>query len=147
MHPFPADRLLGAVAILAGVGLGLATWLIQFNPNQLTLSARFFPGLLAVLLVGLGALLVLRPGPDRLGEVAGILLDRRVLLFAAAVLLYFLTFRHLDFRVGTWLFMLGSMVLLGARRPLELALVPLLTALLVWLTFRYGFTVLLPTWG
>ncbi len=90
---------------------------------------------------------MLRPGPDRLGEVAGILLDRRVLLFAGAVLLYFLTFRHLDFRVGTWLFMLGWMVLLGARRPLELALVPLLTALLVWLTFRYGFTVLLPTWG
>jgi putative tricarboxylic transport membrane protein len=147
MRRFPADRLLGLLAILAGAGLGLASWLIQFNPSQLTLSARFFPGLLAVLLVGLGTILAVRPGPRPLGEVVREIVDRRTLGFAALVLLYFLSFRHLDFRFGTWLFVLGSMWLLGARRPLELALVPLLTALLVWLSFRYGFTVLLPTWG
>lgn len=146
MSGMPADRVAGVLTVLAGVTLGIASWLIEFNPNQLTLSARFFPGLLAGLLIVLGTLLAFRPGPRPLGEVLGEIADRRALLFAGALLVYFLTFRYVDFRIGTWLFTLVAMWLLGSRRPWELIVIPAAVAGLVYVTFRYGFTVLLPTW-
>jgi putative tricarboxylic transport membrane protein len=146
MSRLPADRLAGLLSISVGLALGVGSWFIDFNPNQLTLSARFFPGLLAGALVVLGVLLALAPGPRPLGEVWAEIADLRAVLFAAALLIYFLTFRHVDFRFGTWLFMLAAMWLLGARRVWELLVVPAATALLVYVTFRYGLTVLLPTW-
>jgi putative tricarboxylic transport membrane protein len=146
MSRLPADRLAGLLSIFGGLALGVGSWFIDINPNQLTLSARFFPGLLAGLLVVLGVLLALAPGPRPLGEVWAGIADRRAVLFAAALLIYFLTFRHVDFRLGTWLFMLVAMWLLGARRVWELLVIPTATALLVYVTFRYGFIVLLPTW-
>ena len=43
--------------------------------------------------------------------------------------------------------MAATMWLFGSRRWLELVLVPLAVSAATFVLFRYGFTVLLPTWG
>lgn len=141
-----ADGVLGLAAILLGGGLFLLSFGIAVNPGAQTLSARFFPQLLAGGLVGFGALLALRPGARTARQAATGLLVRRALLLAAAIAAYFLLFRSLDFRLGAFLFTLAAMWILGSRRWAELVLVPLAVSLGTYLVFRYGFTVLLPTW-
>jgi putative tricarboxylic transport membrane protein len=141
-----ADTVLGAATAAAGVVLAVLSLGIDSTATQSTLSARFLPLVLAAALVGLGVLLALRPGEQRLAEVVDLLLVRRALWLAAAVAVYFTTFRDVDFRLGTWAFMLCAMWVLGARRRAELIVVPPAVALAVYVTFRYGFDVLLPTW-
>lgn len=141
-----ADRVAGLVVAAAGVALGVVSYVIDINPQQLTLSARFFPLLLSAALVVLGIALALRPGEARLAETLDSLLIRRGLVVAALLLVYYLTFRHVDFRLGSWAFMILTMWGLGARRPLELVVVPIAVSGGVYAIFRYGFTVLLPTW-
>ena len=141
-----ADRVLGLVTVGLAIGLAVASRAIEINEAQLTLSARFFPLTLSTALFGLGVLLALRPGEQRLAEVIDLLLVRRALLLAAVTLIYFLGFRYIDFRVGAWLFMVAAMWSLGARRPWELIVIPPVVAAAVYAVFRYGFTVLLPTW-
>ena len=73
--------------------------------------------------------------------------ERRRVLVAMAIAIYFLSFRIVDFRVGTFVFTAVAMVLMGARRPLEIVVVALAVSLGMYALFRYGFTVLLPTWS
>ncbi|WP_162913337.1 tripartite tricarboxylate transporter TctB family protein [Rhodospirillaceae bacterium SYSU D60014] len=140
-----ADRATGIATVAAGIGLGLASLQIEtlVAPG---LSARFFPLLLSLALIGLGAVLAIRPGERTAGDALRQMLARRAVLLAGLLLLYFLSFPYVDFRVGTWLFMLLAMMLLGSRRPLELAAVPIAVSFGVYFLFRYGFTVLLPVW-
>lgn len=141
-----ADRLAGMITLAAGLCLAAAATQIDILASQPTLSARFFPYLLAGVLVIAGALLALSPGETPLGQVLGRLLARRGLAFGALFLVYALTFRYVDFRLGTWAFVLAAMWVLGARRPLELILLPTAVSAATYLLFRYGFTVLLPVW-
>ncbi len=124
----------------------LASTAIEILPNQPTLSARFLPYLLSGALIGGGFLLWARPDNRPLVDVAGELFARRGVLVAIVFVLYAVTFRHVDFRLGTWAFVLFTMWVLGARRPAELVLVPIVVSAVVYVSFRYGFTVLLPTW-
>lgn len=142
-----ADGVLGLAAIAAGLLLGVLSADIPVNLGVQTLSARFFPRLLAVVLVLAGLAQLLAPGPRAARETVRALRERRRLLFAAAVAAYFLSFRYVDFRVGTFVFMAAAMWLFGSRRWLELILVPLAVSAATFVLFRYGFTVLLPTWG
>lgn len=142
-----ADGVLGLAAIAAGILLAVLSADIPVNLGVQTLSARFFPRLLALVLAASGLALLLAPGPRAAVEVARELLVHRRLLFAAAVAIYFLAFRHVDFRVGTFVFMAAAMWLFGARRWIELIIVPLAVSGGTFVLFRYGFTVLLPTWG
>lgn len=142
-----ADRVAGAAVAAFGAALGVLAAQIDVLVGGPAVDARFFPFILAgVLLIG-GAALALRPGDTPIETVTARLLDRRALLFAGLFLAYALSFRHVDFRLGTWAFALAAMWALGARRPLELALIPPLLALGVFYLFRHGFTVLLPSWG
>ncbi|MCP5373478.1 MAG: tripartite tricarboxylate transporter TctB family protein [Hyphomicrobiales bacterium] len=141
-----ADRLAGIATAAAGLALAAATARVDILDSQPTLSARFFPYLLAAVLLAGGLALALRPGAAALGAVVGRLLDRRGLAFAALFLAYALTFRIMDFRLGTFAFMAAAMWVLGSRRPLELLVLPAATAAGVYVLFRYGFTVLLPVW-
>lgn len=141
-----ADRIAGIVVCLFGAAVAVAASHIDVLPAN-TLSARFFPYLVAACLLLGGVMLALRPGSAPLSEVMIQLLDRRALSFGALFLVYTLTFRYIDFRVGTWLFVLASLWILGSRRPLELVLVPVAVSGLVYLQFRHGFTVMLPTWN
>jgi len=141
-----ADRAAGLIIVIAGSGLALATSQIGILASQPTLSARFFPYLLsAILLVG-GATLFVRPGETELISVVEKLLNRRALALAVLFLIYALTFRMLDFRLGTWAFVLAAMWVLGSRKWQELLITPLCVSAAAYLLFRHGFTVLLPVW-
>lgn len=142
-----ADGVLGLAALAAALLLFFLSADIPVNPGMQTLSARFFPRLLALALGFAGLAQLLAPGPRSAAEAFGNLLERRRLLFAAALAVYFLGFRHIDFRLATFAFMLVAMWLFGARRPMELFAIPLVVSALVYVLFRYGFTVLLPIWG
>jgi putative tricarboxylic transport membrane protein len=142
-----ADGVLGLAALGAALLLAVLSADIPVNLGVQTLSARFFPRLLALVLAGSGLVLLLAPGPRAAAAVARELLVHRRLLFGAAVAIYFLTFRYVDFRLGTFVFMAAAMWLFGGRRWLELIIVPLAVSGGAFVLFRYGFTVLLPTWG
>lgn len=141
-----ADRAAGLVIIMAGLGLALATAQIGILASQPTLSARFFPYLLSAVLLGGGATLVARPGETLLTHVLDQFLNGRALAFAALFLIYALTFRVMDFRLGTWAFVFTAMWVLGSRRWPELLITPLCVSAAAYLLFRHGFTVLLPVW-
>jgi putative tricarboxylic transport membrane protein len=143
---FRSDRFLGLLIIVFGLLLGAFSYAIDFNPNQLTLSARFFPLMLAGLLVCLGLMMCLKPSPLTLRASLNKILNPKGLSVGLLLLIYFTTFRYLDFRLGSWLFMLLTMWLLGARKFWELALIPVLVSLFIYMVFRHGFVVLLPVW-
>ena len=141
-----ADTIAGLVTAAAGIGLGAATAQLDILANQPTLSARFFPYVLAAVLVAGGLALAIKPADTSLREVVDGLLARRGLAFAAAFLVYALTFRFVDFRLGTWAFVLIAMWVLGSRKWFELVVVPIVVSAITYLVFRHGFTVLLPVW-
>ena len=144
--PRKADRIVGLAVAAFGLVLAALVADIEINERQSTLSARFFPGLIAGALVLLGGLLALKPGELTAADAVSALIRRRGVLIAALFLLYCLTFRYVDFRLGTWAFTLVSLWILGSRKPLELVLIPVAVSATVYAVFRYAFTVLLPTW-
>lgn len=141
-----ADRFAGPLVILSGAVLFLATTQIDILSGTGSLSARAFPFVLSVLLGICGLILTVQPQDTPLFGVIQSLKDPRTALFAGVFLLYALTFRFVDFRFGTWAFLLASMWILRSRRWGELLLLPLIVSALVFVLFRYGFTVLLPVW-
>lgn len=141
-----ADRIIGLLVIGSGVLLAVAVAGTEINAQQLTLSARFFPALIAGALILLGIGLAIRPGPLKTADVLTALAQRRAIWVGALFLVYALTFRDVDFRFGTWAFVLLTMWILGARKPLELVAVPIAVSGTVFVIFRFGFVVLLPTW-
>lgn len=145
---FTADRVAGLAVASAGALVALASLGIDVGGGRLTtLSARFAPLALSAALIALGAMLALRPGQRLLSEVVGAIVEPRTAAFAGLLLVYFLTFRYVDFRLGAWAFLLASMAVLGVRRPLVLLIVPPAAALGVYAVFRHAFMILLPVWS
>jgi len=64
-----ADRVIGLVIVAGGVGLAAFITGIEINKLQSSLSARFFPSILAGALIIFGAGLALRPGDARTKDV------------------------------------------------------------------------------
>lgn len=141
-----ADAILGVVIVLFGIACWLYSRQIPLAGDAGTLSARFVPELMAISFVLLGAVLAIRKSTRDVAIVARLLGERQRLLMAAAVAIYFLSFRIVDYRVGTFLFMAVAMWLMGSRRWIEIV-VALAVSIGTYLVFRYGFTVLLPTWS
>lgn len=142
-----ADRLLGAIAAIGGAALLAAALRLETVARTGVMDTRMFPAALGVVLLVVGLWSMLRPGSARLSDALRKLAAPRGIAFAALLLVYALTFRWIDFRLGTWAFVLASIWLLGSRSLLELLLFPPLVALAVWWVFRYGFIVMLPTWS
>lgn len=141
-----ADRLLGALTLLLAAGLWALADTIPASAFSQSLEPGFFPKLVAALLLIPAVGLLVRPGPRPLAAVGTALGSLRLLAFAALLAAYALAFPLVDFRLSTWIFCLGALALAGGRRPLELALFPPLTALVVDTIFRHGFSVQLPQW-
>ncbi len=141
-----SDRIAGLATVVGGAALAIACLSIETSLAQAELTARFFPLLLSIALIVLGGVLTVRSGERALSQSLRELLAPGVLTFAALLIVYFLSFRYVDFRLSTWLFMLVAMVAMGSRRPLELIAVPLGVSLGIYALFRYGFAVLLPVW-
>ena len=75
------------------------------------------------------------------------MLDRGSAGVGALIGLYYWFFEQIDFRLGTWVFITGVMLVMGCRSLRRLALVPVLGTAVIYLIFRYLFEILLPTWG
>ena len=143
-----SDRALGLVVLCIAGGVFAAGFGIDIPPgSEDSLSPRFFPQLLAIVLGGLGLALLAKGGGLSLHSVWAKLGSSRSLALLGLTALYTLTFGVMDFRLGTLLFVGGGMWIMGARGRLELTLVPAAVACLVYLLFRYGFLVLLPVWS
>lgn len=140
------DRLAGAGLLVLGALLLWLALAVDRGLGLAGLTPRSLPIGLAVTVGAVGLVLLLRGGGAAPGALAAAFAPR-VLGFAALLALYYLVFPLVDFRLGAWLFMLAAMLWLGARRPLQLVLVPLGVSLGVYLAFRHGFGVFLPVWG
>lgn len=140
-----SNRLLGCITMAAGGVVLLLCRSIETIPDTRTLSAGFFPELLAVILLLLGAGLLLRGGGSQLSGVAARIFQPRNYCLVAFTLLYTCAFGYGDYRINTPLYVLASMWALGVRKPLYLVLVPVLTTAVMYGLFRYGFSILLPT--
>lgn len=141
-HP---DVLSGAVVLVLGLAFGAASLFIEVSPHQTTLTARFFPLLVSGVFVACGAGIVVR-GWRAGGQPMPFLFTPKMLGVAGLLIAYFLTFPIMDFRVSSWLMMLGGMWVLGNRNPRQLIMLPLFVSIAIWLVFRYVFSVVLPTW-
>ncbi|NQV56811.1 MAG: tripartite tricarboxylate transporter TctB family protein [Rhodospirillales bacterium] len=140
-HP---DILTGSLLIVAGAVMTYFSWQIDTSPDEL-LTARFFPVAASIMLALCGLFLLVK------GVVVGYkslpkLGDVRVLGLVIAFLVYFFTFTFVDFRLSTWVVVLVSMYLLGARSRTQLIVTPLAVSLVIYSIFRLGFEILLPEW-
>ena len=141
-----SDQAVGIAVAVFGISLAMWTSQVDILDNQPTLSARFYPYLLAAIFIMTGLFLAVRPVETYLRDTIRKLLSVNAILFASLFLLYALTFRYVDFRVGTWGFMFISMWILGSRNWIELMGLPLFVSAGIYSLFRYGFTVMVPTW-
>ncbi len=142
------NRLLGLITLCLGVALFMATFGIEEPPGtEESLSPRFFPQLLSIVLTILGAALSLQSGGESLQSAWKTLSSGRSVALVLLVALYTLGFGYMDFRLGTWLFVFAGMWVMGSRNKLELLIAPFAVSLLVYALFRYGFMILLPVWG
>lgn len=143
-----SDRMLGLLTFALGAGVLVAGFGIVAPPGtEDSLSPRFFPLLLAFALMLLGGALAIRGGGVSLRIVRARVFSRTSLVLLGFTLAYTLSFGLVDYRVGAFLFMSGGMWLLGSRARWELAVIPVVVAVLMYGLFRYGFLVLLPIWG
>lgn len=137
----------------AGIGTGLYV-LVQgakMPPDHIMkIGPSFFPNFVATILIGFSVLLVFqgalsrKPGNfDRLDFRSFGLWRALIALGAGAV--YTALLRPVGFLPMTILFILALMLLLGARKPLVLALVPLAATAGVWLVFERLLLISLPT--
>lgn len=140
-----SNRLLGLITMAAGAAVLLLCRSIETIPDTRTLSAVFFPELLAVLLLLFGAGLALLGGGKSLDTVAAKIFQPANFCLAAFTLLYACSFGFGDYRLSTPVYVAASMWVLGVREPVRLVLIPVLSTAVMYGLFRYGFTVLLPT--
>ncbi|AQZ53868.1 tripartite tricarboxylate transporter TctB family protein [Martelella mediterranea] len=141
-----SDRAIGGAILLLSLVMLYVAAGIDVLPGSGAVNARTLPMALCVIIGAGSLLLMIRPSATGLEITLQPILNRHALAFIALLVVYALSFRHVDFRLGAWAFMLASMALLGERRPLVLAILPVAVSLTVFVTFRYGFTVLVPTW-
>ena len=142
---FRHPDMLSGTAILAA-GLATIFFSLRIDTSQLTgLSAQFFPLFIGAGLV-LAGLAIFANGLFAARRPLPFIADRRVAIITGLFLAYFLSFAYVDFRVAAWAMMLLCMLTLGARRVWTLLLVPIATSAAIYLVFRYGFTILVPTW-
>ena len=139
------DSISGAALVAAG---GVVTWLsldIGTGAGGATLAPNFFPLLCAGGLMLCGALILLKgllSAPAPLPAVV----DGRLLAVGAAVVAFYWFFEYIDFRFGTWLLAVISLLSFGIASRRLLIVFPVVLSVVLYLTFTYGFSVVLPTW-
>jgi putative tricarboxylic transport membrane protein len=124
------------------------TWLsldMGSGAGGATLPPSFFPQICAAGLAVCGAVLVVRGLLSKTGGLPS-LIDRRFGLVVAPLVIFFWGFDSIDFRFGAWVVALVSMWAFGIRGPL-LFLYPVAISATLYLTFYFGFSVVLPTWN
>jgi len=141
--------------IVAGaIGTAIGAWILFEGasfPVDLVMKVgpSFYPNLLAGLLILFSVILAVLGGLGRSKGSSeplnpGSAGFARAALSLAAAVIYTVLLKPVGFFIMTTLFVLALMTLLGNRRPLQLALVPLGTSVGVWLIFQKLLTISLP---
>ncbi|PSJ42589.1 tripartite tricarboxylate transporter TctB family protein [Zobellella endophytica] len=96
-----ADRLFSLALMVAAVALGAAAWRLEVPFQYEPVGPKAIPLILAALLFGTAAWLMIRP--DRLKEAYGGGMFGRHLLVVLCLLAYAWSFEPLGFVLSTWL--------------------------------------------
>ena len=128
-----------------GVGVALGAYVLYEGAKMPTdqimkIGPSFFPDALAVALIVFSTLLIIYALAGRAkGKAQPIRLSdrgfQRALVSLAAIIAYAFFFNTLGYPIVTVVLVAGIMVLLGKRKPLEIAIVALATTFGVWLVF------------
>ncbi|TQE99263.1 MAG: tripartite tricarboxylate transporter TctB family protein [Spiribacter salinus] len=138
-----SNRLLGFILLAFGGVIAMFASGIEEGFGSGALSSGFFPQFLCGVLIVIGLALLVQKETD---QTARLMPGWRAGGFAAALLIFTLTFPLGDFRIWTFVFMLATMPMLGERRIPRVILVAAVVALGVHALFRYGFNTILPFW-
>lgn len=137
-------------AVGAGIGLYALIQGAKMPPDHIMkIGPSFFPSLVAAVLIGFSALLALqgalsrKPGGFERVDFRSFGIWRALLSLGAAAA-YTALLRPVGFLPMTVLFILALMLLLGARGPIGLVLVPLAATAGVWLVFEQVLLITLP---
>jgi putative tricarboxylic transport membrane protein len=137
-------------AVGAAIGVYILVEGAKMPPDHIMkLGPSFFPSILAILILGFSAWLIVmgflskkEGGFERINfRDSGIW---RAILSLAAAMVYAFLLKPIGFIPDTILFVLALMLLLGSRKPLELTLVPILSTAGVWFVFERLLTISLP---
>lgn len=135
----------GVVLLILSSTAGYLAFQISSGPGQTTLPPNFFPMLLAIAMFVIGILMVIK-GVKESSAPLEKLMNRTQALIAILVVLFFLGFEYVDFRLAGWIFVILTMLVLGCRKPRDLTLIPIGIVAGIYVMFHYVLGVELPTW-
>jgi len=130
------------------IAIGGAAFLIALDyamGSAGRMGPGYFPRSLGLILIGLGALLVLRSLRVR-GDAITFPTFKPVIIVLASVLLFGLTVSTLGLVIATILLVLVSSVASHEYRWKESIIAAIALAIFVVIAFRYGLSLQLPTW-
>lgn len=140
-----SDAVSGAALILFGaVALALSLDIPE-GPGTLDLPPNLMPVICSIGIILSGIFIFLKGIRGSIEDLP-LILDLRIGAFVVLLSLYYWFFQEVDFRLGSWAFVLFTMLILGCRNWRQLLIVPAATSVIIFLTFRYLFEILLPTW-
>lgn len=152
-----ADRIAGLVLLAIAVAAGILTLGVDPGFGLAGPSPRSLPWALSAILAACGLWLLARPAsppvqsqvePEPNLPTSPPPSSSRIRVLAMIVMTLALVFAFplVDFRLLAWAFMLGAMLVIGARNWRLLVALPPCLALFLDTLFRQGFGVVLPSW-
>lgn len=140
---------LGIATVFTGCVVSYLSAGMEALPDEAGIPPGGFPLALGLILIALGALLVWRAQKHASDEVSLGRVWKRIrsghgLPLSLLILVYFTAFQHVPFLLGSTLFMALTMLVLGGKPGARLFLFAFLVSAILFLLFRYGFSVILP---
>lgn len=140
-------NLIAALVLLAlGAGYGILTTQLPVRSLPDTPGPPFFPWIITIVILALSATLLIQGLVGSDGPVPPRAAGRQRAIWALGVfVVYLAALPGLGFILATAPFFAVLMVLFGEARPLRVAVGAIVATVLLYLLFRHGFGVFLPT--
>lgn len=139
------DTVAGAALVVGGGAVVAMSLHMGVGAAGATLPPNFFPLLCAYGLIACGAILLIRGLRAEAGEIPK-LVDSRVAVVGGLLFVFYWFFAHIDFRVGALVLAFVTMWMFGIRSRVQLTVIPLGLAFILYFAFTRGFGLVLPTW-